>query len=58
MVIEGAWYAGWDGEDLQNLAAMFHLLRPVPYDPLVHGDNDVGAEAGDPWFEFVEPEIE
>lgn len=46
----------WDNGDVVDLAVKRHILKRVPYDPMVHGDNDF-AEPGDSWYEFVEPAI-
>lgn len=43
----------WDGGSIQELAEKHGIIKSVPYDPDVHGPNDVGAELGDPWFVFV-----
>lgn len=46
-----AWQGGdVDGGTIQEWGVELGLLREEPYDPARHGDNDVGAEPGDPWF--------
>lgn len=44
-----------DGGDVQEKAVHFGILRKVEYDPEQHGQNDCGAEPGDPWFVFTFP---
>lgn len=51
---EGAWQGGGlDGGAIQEEAERLGLIVKVPYDPEAHGENDVGAEAGDDWFVFA-----
>lgn len=51
---EGVW-DGWqlDGDEIQDKAVEFGIIEEVEYDPVKHGENDVDAEPGDPWFVFV-----
>lgn len=42
-----------DGGTLQDMAEKFGVIKRVPYDPAVHGDNEFGLDPGDEWFEFV-----
>lgn len=52
---EGAWEGcDLDGGSIQDKAVELGIIKEVPYDPASHGDNDCGAEAGDPWFVFTE----
>lgn len=51
-VLEGS---DWDGGSLQELGVKFGILHAVPYDPSIHGPNDVGAEPGDQWVVFINP---
>jgi len=49
----GAWSGcSIDGGHLQEEAVKRGILVEVPYDPTVHGENDVGAEPGESWFVF------
>lgn len=41
---------GLDGGEIQDKAVEMGMLREERYDRSVHGDNDVGVEAGEPWF--------
>lgn len=42
-----------DGFELQDLAEKHSVILPVPggYNPAVHGEDDYGAEPGDPYFQ-------
>ena len=42
-----------DGFDLQDIAEKHNVIVPIPggYDPEKHGDDEWGAEPGDPYFE-------
>lgn len=39
-----------DYEQFQELGLKHGLLREEPYDPVKHGSNSIGAEAGDSWL--------
>ena len=41
-----------DGGSVQEMATKFGILREEPYDPARHGENEVDAEPGDPWWVF------
>jgi hypothetical protein len=43
-----------DGGTVQEKAEKCGIIRQVPYDPSVHGENDVGVEPGDPWLVFTD----
>lgn len=49
----------WDGADLggdaiQSKALECGIIKEVPYDPDIHGDNDCGVERGEPWLVFID----
>jgi hypothetical protein len=41
-----------DGLQIQDLAEKLGVIVEVPYDPAVHGSNDIGVLPGEPWFVF------
>lgn len=49
-----AWSYDVDGSHIQEKAEEFGIIRQVAYDPDKHGENDMDAEPGDPWYEYVE----
>lgn len=54
-VIGIVWEGGsLDGGEIQRIAEVHRLIRPVPYDPAKHGPSTL-SEKGDPWYEFVGP---
>lgn len=53
-IAEGSWRGcDFDGA-AQDWAVELGLLTKTTYDPAVHGENDVDAEPGDPWYVFSE----
>ncbi len=56
-VIRAGWNA-WVDEKFIHRSSLAHgLVCETTYDPVLHGPNDVDAEAGDPWFVFDGPLI-
>lgn len=41
-----------DGALIQEIGVDFGLLVETKYDPVIHGENSVGAEPGDIWYVF------
>lgn len=43
-----------DACSIQDKALELGIIKEVPYDPDVHGDNDSDVAPGDEWFVLVE----
>ncbi|QRE76511.1 hypothetical protein [Methylobacterium aquaticum] len=52
-VIAAGWNAHIDEEFVHSASLRHGLVSETTYDPKIHGDNDIAAEVGDPWFVFA-----
>ena len=39
-----------DGGSVQDAALRYGIVKQVPYDPQIHGEESGWVEPGDPWF--------
>ena len=52
---EGPWSGcDLDGVSVQEKALSLGIIKRVPYDPDIHGDNSLDVQPGDDWYVLAE----